>query len=133
SAFQHGTNNRRTIPPKPLTLCYMLFLNSKAQIASGAEAEQRILGRVIQALTDQPAVNIAAAHPFGEKTDEDASVTFLNLSFEDKSKIWSTLSIPYQVGVFFTVSPVMLDSMRNEPIVRVTDAEFTFTQQKQPQ
>lgn len=132
SAPQYGTNNRKTIPPKPLTLCYMLFLNSKAQIAAGAEAEQRILGRALQALTDQPTINIATAHPFGEKSDDDASITFLNLSFEDKSKIWSTLSIPYQVGIFFSVSPVLLDSMRNEPIVRVTDAEFTFKQQKEP-
>ncbi|MEG1774496.1 MAG: DUF4255 domain-containing protein [Oscillospiraceae bacterium] len=133
SAQLRGADNRKTLPPRPLTLCYMLFLNSKAQIAAGAEAEQRILGRALQALSDQPMVSIAAAHPFGERADDDASLTFLNLSFEDKSKIWSTLSVPYQLGVFFNVSPVLLASAHSQPIVRVTDVEFTLNQPKMSQ
>ncbi|MEG0109500.1 MAG: Pvc16 family protein, partial [Oscillospiraceae bacterium] len=75
-------------------------------------------------------VDIAAAHPFGKISDENAAITFLSLSFEDKSKIWSALSVPYQLGLFFSVSPVLLSSLHSEPFARVTDAEFTFNQPK---
>ncbi|MEG0396215.1 MAG: DUF4255 domain-containing protein [Oscillospiraceae bacterium] len=130
SAQVRTADNRKNYPPKPLTLCYLLFLNSKAQIAAGAEAEQRILGRALQALSDNTEVDIAAAHPFGKISDENAAITFLSLSFEDKSKIWSALSVPYQLGLFFSVSPVLLSSLHSEPFARVTDAEFTINQPK---
>ena len=51
-ALQRGADNIRRRPPRPLTLHYLLFLNSKAQIATGAETEQRILGRAMQVLGD---------------------------------------------------------------------------------
>ncbi len=122
--------NAKTLPPKPLTLHYMLFLNSKAQIAAGAEAEQRILGRAMQILSDYPVVDVNRAPLSAEDAEESASVTFLNLSFEDKTKIWSALNIPYQVGVYFTVSPVLLSSRRSEPFVRVTDIEVQTGQRE---
>uniref|UniRef100_UPI003AB29067 Pvc16 family protein n=1 Tax=Anaerotruncus massiliensis (ex Liu et al. 2021) TaxID=2321404 RepID=UPI003AB29067 len=117
-------------PPRPLTLCYLLFLNGKAQIAAGAEAEQRILGRALQALADDPAVGLARLHSFEGEADEDAAITFLNLSFDDKSKIWSSLSVPYQLGVYFSVSPVLLSSTRSESFVRVRESEVTLSQRE---
>ncbi len=133
SAMVRSTNNRRSFPPRPLTLCYMLYLNSKAQIAAGAEAEQRILGRALQVLSDYPVVDMAQAPSQAGNPDDDAAVTFLNLSFEDKSKIWSALNIPYQVGVYFSVSPVMLSSTRSELFVRVTESEITLMQRQAEQ
>ena len=116
-------DNTRTPPPKPLTMSYLLFLNSKAQIAAGAEAEQRILGRALQVLADYSTIDVTAAHSLAEGPKENASVTFLNLSFEDKSKIWSALNCPYQVGIYFSVSPVLLESRRSETFTRVTSFE----------
>lgn len=123
-----GADNRKTFPPRTLSLHYMLYLNGKAQIAAGAEAEQRILGRALQVLSDRPLVDMAAAHPFEGAPDASAAVTFLQLSFEEKCRIWSALSIPYQVGLYFSASPILLSSTRSEPFVRVTDAEFTLAQ-----
>lgn len=126
SAPVRRTDNTRTPPPKPLALFYLLFLNSKAQIAAGAEAEQRILGRGLQALTDNPFIRVARSALPDSPPEEPASITFLTLSFDDKSKIWSALTMPYQVGVYFSVSPVLLSSRRSESVVRVTDADFTL-------
>ena len=117
----HGENNLRTRPPKPLSLYYMLFNNSKAQIAAGAEMEQRIFGRAIQTLTDFNSLNLSDANPYLQPGEEAASVSLLNHSFEDKTKIWSALQTPYQVGIYFMVSPVMLSSRVEEKISRVTD------------
>lgn len=123
-AVRRGADNVRRNPPRPLTLNYMLFLNGKAQIAAGAEAEQRILGRAIQVLTDYPVIDVNEAHPVADELEETASVTMLSMSFEEKSKLWSALNQPYQLGVYFTVSPLMLSSRRQEGFTRVREVEF---------
>ena len=85
-----------------------------------AENEQRILGRVMQILMDYPILpeNI---------TDEDdmgLTITFQTMSYEEKSKIWSVLSTPYQLAVYFSVAPVLLSSRKISNFTRVVDARF---------
>ena len=122
-AMQRGADNIRRRPPRPLALHYMLFLNSKAQIAAGAEAEQRILGRALQVLSDYPTIDVNEAHPYSQELEESASVTILSMTFEEKTKIWSALSTPYQLGVYFSVSPLLLSSRRQESFARVREVE----------
>lgn len=123
-----NANGTKTLPPKPLSLFYMLFLNSRAQVASGAQAEQRILGRAIQALSDDPFMDVTAVHAFDDPEEEAAGITFLNLSFEDKTKIWQGLSTPYQVALYFSVSPVLISSRKVTPFSRVIAAETEIEQ-----
>ncbi len=121
--MQRGAGNVRRRPPRPLTLHYLLFLNSKAQITAGAEAEQRILGRALQVLGDYPFVDVNEAHPFSDQLEEAASVTLLSLTFEEKTKIWTALNIPYQLGLYFSVSPLLLSSRVEVPFTRVRQVE----------
>lgn len=123
-AVRRGPDNIRRNPPRPLSLSYMMFLNGKAQIAAGAEAEQRILCRAMQALTDYPLIDVNEAHPMAGDVEEPASVTLLPLSFEEKTKLWSALNQPYQLGVYFSVSPLMLSPRREESFTRVREVEF---------
>ena len=123
-ALQRGANNIRRRPPRPLTLHYMLFLNSKAQMATGAEAEQRILGRALQVLSDYPAVDVNELHPYSPEPEEAAAISLLTLTFEEKTKIWAALSTPYQLGIYFSVSPLMLSSRREESFARVREVEI---------
>ncbi len=118
------SKNTLQMPDRPLALSYMLFLNSKAQMAIGAETEQRILGRSLQTLMDNPQINISLAHPYQNSDEADAGITLLNMTFDEKSKIWSSLSMPYQVGLFFQVAPVMLSSRNTREFVRVRSLEF---------
>jgi len=120
----HGENNLRTKPPRPLSLYYVLFMNNKAQIAAGAEMEQRIFGRAMQVLSDNSSLSLSETNPYLQPDEETAAISLLGHSFEDKTKIWSALQSPYQVGVYFMVSPVMLSSRVQERITRVTDASF---------
>lgn len=115
--------NQMQYPPKPLNLFFALYINSKSQMMSSAENEQRILGRAIQVLMDHAIL-------YGESEEEDASasITLLPLSFEEKTKIWSVLSVPYQLGVYFSVSPVLLSSRRIRSFKRVISAEFDAVQ-----
>lgn len=123
-AMQRGADNIRRRPPRPLTLHYMLFLNSKAQITTGAEAEQRILGRALQVLSDYPAVDVNELHPYSPEPEESAAISLLTLTFEEKTKIWAALSTPYQLGVYFSVSPLMLSSRLEESFARVREVEI---------
>ena len=63
--------------------------------------------------------------------DEEASpsITILPLGFEEKTKIWSVLSVPYQLGIYFSVSPVLLSSRRVRNFKRVVAAEFDVQHQ----
>ncbi len=123
-SVRRGADNVRRNPPRPLSLSYVLFLNGKAQIAAGAEAEQRILGRAIQVLSDYPTIDVNEAHPFAEELEDPASITLLSMTLEEKSKLWSVLNQPYQLGVYFTVSPLMLSSRREDSFTRVREVEF---------
>ena len=116
--------NQAQYPPKPLTLHYVLYVNTKSQLASNAENEQRILGRVLQVLMDHTVLYDV------EGDDEtSASITILPLGFEEKTKIWSVLSVPYQLGIYFSVSPVLLSSRRVRNFKRVVAAEFDVQHQ----
>ena len=92
---------------------------------SNSENEQRILGRVLQVLMDHTIL-------YDVEGDEEtsASITILPLSFEEKTKIWSVLSVPYQLGIYFSVSPVLLSSRRIRSFKRVVAAEFDVQHQR---
>lgn len=111
--------NQAQYPPKPLTLFFALYINSKSQLMSNAENEQRILGRAIQVLMDN-----AILFQAEEEEESRGSITLLPLSFEEKTKVWSVLSMPYQLAVYFSVSPVLLSSRRIRTFKRVVAADF---------
>lgn len=119
-----GADNRLAYPSRPMSLHYVLYLNGKAQIASGAEAEQRILGRALQALSDNVTLPLPESRPEFGPPEEDPSISFPNLPFEDKSKVWAAVNAPYQLGVFCVVSTVHLSSRHETRAPRVTSVEI---------
>ena len=119
--------NKAKFPGRPLNLFYALYINSKSQMMADAESEQRIIGRSIQILMDHTVLNNSASE---DSDEEEAAITFLTMSFEDKSKLWSVLSMPYQLAVYFTVSPVILSSRRTYSFTRVLQTEFDVSQKE---
>ena len=92
---------------------------------SNVENEQRILGRAMQVLMDH-----AILYETAENDETSASITLLPMSYEEKTKIWSVLSIPYQLGIYFSVAPVLLSSRRIRSFKRVVAAEFDVSQRQ---
>ena len=119
--------DKAKFPGRPLNLFYTLYINSKSQMMADAESEQRIIGRSIQILMDHAVLNNTSDD---DSDEEGAAITFLTLSFEDKSKLWSVLSMPYQLAVYFTVSPVVLSSRRTYSFTRVLQTEFNSNQKE---
>jgi hypothetical protein len=127
----YPSHSTRTAPPKPLSLYYMLYINSKAQVAAGAEMEQRIFGRAMQALMDNPVLSMRDTNPYLPEDEDDAAISILTLSFEDKTKIWTSLSAPYQVAVYINIAPLMLTprSMTSVPRVQRVQAGVEITEE----
>ncbi len=117
------SGGREQYPPKLLSIYYILYLNSRSQMISTPENEQRILGRAMQVLMDYAVLKGAAAD--GETAP---SVAVQTLSFEEKTRIWSVLNVPYQLGIYFQVAPVILSSRRTREFKRVVAADFTAEQ-----
>jgi hypothetical protein len=124
TTMAYDERNMRTSPAKPLSLYYVLFINNKAQVAAGAEMEQRIFGRVIQIMMDNPQLMLRETNPYLAEDEDDAAISLLTLTFEDKSKIWQALSAPYQLGVFLNVSPLMLTPRSTMPVSRVGETRI---------
>ena len=117
--------NQAQYPPKPLNLFFALYMNTKSPMMSNVENEQRILGRAMQVLMDH-----AILYETAENDETSASITLLPMSYEEKTKIWSVLSIPYQLGIYFSVAPVLLSSRRIRSFKRVVAAEFDVSQRQ---
>ena len=117
--------NQAQYPPKPLNLFFALYMNTKSHMMSNVENEQRILGRAMQVLMDH-----AILYETAENDETSASITLLPMSYEEKTKIWSVLSIPYQLGIYFSVAPVLLSSRRIRSFKRVVAAEFDVSQRQ---
>jgi hypothetical protein len=112
--------NQAMFPGRPLNLFYILYLNSKSQIKGDALKEQETIGLAIQTLMDNPILSPVT----NDGNDEGAAITFLTLSFEDKTKLWQVLSMPYQMAVYFSVTPVMMPSNRVYDFTQVLKADF---------
>ena len=109
-------------PSKPLNLFYMLYINGKSQMMSDAENEQRIIGRIIQVLMD----NAALQGPESEEEDGGKlMITLLNPSLEDKTKLWAALNVPYQLAVYLSAATVHLPSERLYSFTRVLETEYS--------
>ena len=113
--------NKAKFPAKPLNLFFALYVNGKSQMMSDAENEQRILGRILQVLMDNAVLKDIETE---EEEEGSAAVTLLNLSFEDKTKLWNVLNLPYQLAVYFSVSPVVLSSRRMYSFSRVLETDY---------
>jgi len=118
-------HNKKQYPPKSLKLRYMVYLNKKAQIVAKGEDEQRILGLTIQLLYDNPSITISKIHNLSDAFDETASISILNLNVDEKSKIWTALTLPMQLGIYLEVSPVLLASTREVTVTRVAETTFS--------
>ncbi len=112
-----------TFPPTYLSLYYMITVWSNSDLRFRAIQEHRIMGRILQLLKDQ---NLWASMDFGMEEGPDIRVEYLDLTPEEKGKIWNHPSAPYRTSLFFCIGPVGLDSakVRNVQRVKRMDVEI---------
>jgi hypothetical protein len=125
--IQRG-ETRKQYPPKALRLRYIIFLNTKAQVASKGEDEQKILSRVMQIIYDNALIFTGKIHGMTDSVDVNATISFQSLSIEEKAKLWTAFTLPLQLGIYLEVSPILLSSTRETEITRVVSTDFIATQ-----
>lgn len=116
-------------PPTVYQVNYVISISSKAEVASRAIDEQRILGKIIQVLADTPNLPEEYMPETLRVSNETIGVSMLKLDLEEKVKIWSMFSEPYKLSVFYSVGPIYVDSeIIKRPSKRVTTVDIRSDQ-----
>lgn len=102
--------------PQPLALNLYYLLTAYGGTSDDILAH-RLLGRALSLLHDKPVLSpsdIEAALPGTDlhRQVENVRLTPVSLSWEELSKLWSTLQTPYRVSVTYEASVVLIDAQR---------------------
>lgn len=108
----------QSFPSTFLTLDYMITAYSSSDLKFRAGEEQKILGRVVQALGDKRILPFAV---LGIGSSTNAKIEMLKLEREEKMRMWTFPETPYKLSLFYRVHPVEITSTRVNSIVRVRD------------
>lgn len=120
-----GTGRTRlSRPPRPYSLHYMLFINGSSQMGLKAHDIQKIIGRAAQIVNDGNMINPRALQTWLEAEEAPIVLSPAKLSLEDKVRVWSAISKPYQVSLFYKAAPIFLSSEIVVDSPRVLDAQF---------
>lgn len=111
-------------PPRPYSLYYMLFINGSSQMGLKANDIQKILGRAAQIVNDGASVNPRTLQKWIETDEPPIVFSPAKISLEDKVRVWTAISKPYQVALFYRVAPVFLSSEIVIEPPRVANARF---------
>ncbi len=112
-------------PPLYLDLYFLMT-------AYGSEGEQnltersleahRVFGRAMRVLYDNSIIKGSILQGGLEGTKSELHITHHPISLEELNKVWSIFpNVPYRKSVSYLVTPVKIDSEREESCQRVTD------------
>lgn len=113
-----------SMPPKPYSLYYMVFINGSSQMGLKAPDIQKIIGRIAQIVNDNASVYPHHLQPWLDATEPPIVLSQAKMALEEKVRVWQAISKPYQISLFYKAAPVMLSSeiVVNPP--RVSQASF---------
>lgn len=120
--------NRLKYPGMALDLYYLITAHSSSDVLTRGIDEQRILGKTMQLLHDNPVLK-----------EEDlegcliASGTTIRISkeaFPFETLITLFPNQPYKLSLAYRVGPVVLDSTRTREISRVTERQLRMNQKQ---
>lgn len=103
-------------PPVSLSLYYMFFAHSQAELVSRAIDEQRIIGKVIQVINDNLRLDVG---------DEIVDIQPAFLDYNEKNKIMSNFENKTDIACFYKVSPIIIDSEKVRAVKRVKIADIS--------
>lgn len=113
-------------PPQALTLYYLVTVYSSADRLSKAIDEQRIMGKVMQVLADNPRIEGQWLSGSLAEAEEGFEILRENMKYEDKIKLWQFPNVPYQLSMVYKVQPVKLESTRIKQVKRVREMEVSL-------
>ena len=116
--IQEGRNTQRM-------LTYLVTAHSKAPVTNRAEDEYRILGRAVQALRDNPAIDSGVLSGSLAQSGEALLVSISKLTMEALQRMWNSNSKPYKAS-FAVNCTVSIESTRTRTAGRVGQISVTL-------
>lgn len=101
----------------PLSLKYILGVNSKASPDMKAVIDQHILGRAISILGEYP--TIKKENNFLSNGDLPIDISLENIGIDERVRICEHIYGAFRTSVFYSASPVFIDSGMMKEAVRV--------------
>ena len=123
-------DNKLRRAPQSLSLYYLMYINASAQVSIKALDAQKILARVKQVLYDENQISVDKLQQGLESKESDMTIFSSRLTYDEKVKIWSSLNKPYQLALYYTVSPIMLTSNVTVEDKRVKSIYYNYINKK---
>lgn len=111
----------QTYPSTFLTLDYMITAYSTSDLKFRASEEQKILGRIVQALGDARLLPVGS---LGVGASMNAKIEMCKLEREEKMRMWVFPDTPYKLSLYYRVHPVEITSTKINSIIRVRDIDM---------
>ena len=131
SGFQQESMNMQRMKPTSFQLSFLITAHSKAPTHMKEADQQRIIGKVVQVIKDNPTIPTEYLGGSMAGSGLELSMNLERPNFEQMMKIWNNNSVPYKLSVVCKVGGVSIDSKRTRYTPRVTDVsiEATFKEQ----
>jgi hypothetical protein len=112
--IQRSTDaDNRQFPPLALNLFYLI-----TPFAPTAEADQMLLGKIVQVLYDNACV-LVRNQP--NEIAEELRIVLCRMSLEELTRVWEALREPYRLSVCYEVRVTRVDSRRRAGQGRVIE------------
>jgi len=118
--------NQLKYPSSFYDLYYMITAYSSSDIKFRAAEDQKILGKVLQVLKDNPTFT---AEQLGSELTNSRfvpKIELLQLENDEKMKLWNVPDTPCKLSLYYKVYPVEIESNRVKEVKRVVDVDFTI-------
>lgn len=112
-------------PSTYLTLYYMITAYSNGDVKFRSAEEHKLLGRAIQVLNDHNLLDPKTYEPIIKDTEYALHIEMLQMSLEEKMKVWNIPNKAYKLSLFYKVAPVELESVKTKEVHRVVDMDFS--------
>ena len=119
------SSDKQKYPPLSLTLFYMMTVISNEEIATRSLNEQRIFGKAIQVLYDNPILTGGSLVGAAAENYEPINIIPNNMTFEEKSILWNFQNSPYRMSVFYKAAPIYVASTRIRQARRVVETNYS--------
>lgn len=113
-----------------VNLFYMITVHSIGDIKFRSEEEQKVLGKIVQALHDNSCLDAQTLEPVSVRKPMDVVIQMQTLELEEKVRIYNVPNAGYKLSLFYKAAPVEIESLKTKQVSRVTDMEFTVEQQQ---
>lgn len=125
SARITGVDGTQRLPPRVYTLSYVIYVSQNSQSGMKQADVHRILGKASQALGDHPLIDFSQLNQT-EESDPQMGIYMDRMDFEQKQRIWTAVSKPYSLALYYSVYPVSISSQRTISAPRVRSATFSI-------